>query len=366
MSKGEPLGGTNIKDSYGPIETDINAIYQALLDKFYPSRIALIERHFNDEARNLFETRPHTPQAIVDRVMLEGLSLAIDYPILSLTPRIFDAYTVRRYSELMYGHSIHPGDHILLMGSGLTVPEVVGHTIMPPGADEISKLYRKQMPNNDLEATPKYLPDVTFLAVDPFLPDQKFLQQQFDQYHFPPGAVETKSESLANMIKYDSFGRIKFNQIWMHQAEPLAFSSAIGSLISKFSPVLRGTVFSTHSQGGAARRHDEVDKAQRALISSAGANIGGIISAFSKRLVPQGVFGLTVGNGNDRNEYHQRIALMPLLKASLVGSSRLTTRRLCFEKGSPDDPDAMNADEIRIFTNGNIDRVVGYVLAEKQ
>lgn len=374
MSKGELIGATQIKDSYGPADRGFAGINPDLQSMFYPGRFEVMRRLDQHEAARLFESPPQTPQAIVDRVMLEGLSLAVAFPVLLFMPRTFDTYTVRRYFELMCGHIVRPDDHILLMGSGETVPEVVGHTIVPPNGSVIDNLYRKRTPKNGFGATPEYVPGVRFLAVDPYLPDRVSLNQQFDLYNFPHRAVVTKSESLADMIKHDSFGREKFDQIWMHQAEPLAFSSAIASLNSESTPARRGTIFGTQSKGGAANKLDEAKQAQRAQITNAATNVRRVIDNFNKRLKPRGLIGLTVGNGNDRAEYHQRIALMELLKASLVGTSRLTTglttKRLCFNKESTNDPDAMNPDamnpdEIRLFTDGNIDDVVGYMVAEK-
>lgn len=242
------------------------------------------------------ENVPLPPQDARRVAAIEAASLIWAYPqLIVVTPIFGDLYRLLRAGEL--AGKLRRGGKSIIIGAGEVFGDVAGLYIKPPTEEMVERMLKPEGKDNlrslfriaydDIQSkkpvpTPSYEEGVV-LAIEPDVNFLPLIEKYSYLFNFPESLLSIYWKTLGEMLEGDALGEV--DTILVHRADPRIFKGEASQFSSK-------------------RQRREVAEAT--------------LQSTLSHLRNDGTFVLTIGQGNDRRDYEERLALLQETRNSLV------------------------------------------------
>lgn len=249
--------------------------------------------------------------------LIEAATIQYHYPVIHYLPYFPQLYRLRRTLQLVEGFK-SDGD-VLLIGSGKTIPEVVTVKTPHPSFNQVSELLKlgdidqfKQTVAIGIKLEPFTTPNYLSAPVTAIEPDPKMLDcvpglQKV--LNLPPNSFNLIRSTLGETIEQEKIKRNIRHIIW-HRADPQIFSSGFSN---------------------------ESGINEQMVI----ADVMRLLTLLRSYNCPESTILITVGRGNNDQEYLFRKVLLEIIKhvLKMPGFNTLTVNGKDTSKETAPDPD---------------------------
>ncbi|GEM_PF-3861361 len=314
-----PDSSFSAHESFLPVTQDqrnlasTQALYQELLS--IASTADILKKDKDAFTRLFKDGESLSLDEAMQRSVMECALIVLDNPRLAIQlPHFTNLYRLLRTTELAYGHK--RGGNTLLIGSGITIHEVIALYIQPPEPEAvIEKLSNEnsqaEMLMNLLDPSLRYtLVEGIATAIEPDRSRGDGAVTIADQFGIPEDVLSLKSITIGEAISSGEIPDDLTTILW-HRLEPnIFYPQATGKLKNRKQ-----------------RRQDEMESKHTIRL---------ILKALFSRLSHEGRFVITVGTGNDNEGYRRRVDVLNNIRNSLprLGAQSFDEIPLLFEDAS--------------------------------